>query len=84
MEKINKSKARKLYNSGKTIAVLPSKMPVNNVWMNPMFMTKENIESNPHFDGSNFDQIINSYEYYNCNNQLGKVCAYYQVIDTNN
>jgi len=72
MEKINKSRARKLYNKGIKIHVVACKVrPINNPWIQPFELIKGS-------DGSDFDKHINEFEYYNCSyNELGYYAAYY-------
>lgn len=66
--RINKSEARKLYNEqGAPIWVLPHKMDVTNPWEPPYHLPKE----------GNFDKIISTYQYYNCNDKLGRYVSYY-------
>lgn len=68
-KRITKSKARKLFDDGYNIYLLPNKMRVDNSWMHPA-------EINYCFELS-FDGAINAYKYYNCNNECGNVVAYY-------
>ena len=68
--KINKTTARKVFNAGKRVFVLPCKCKVENLWGIGSLMEKS--ETIP-----DFDEFINRYETYNCNNELGKRCAYY-------
>jgi len=73
MEKINKSRARKLYNKGIKIHVVACKVRLeNNPWVQPYELSKKEN------DGSDFDKCINNFEYYNCQyNELGYYSAYY-------
>lgn len=69
-KKINKQKARRLYEEGKTIYLLPCKVRLNNLWIVPFPINKK--------DGSLFDRCVDYYEYYNCQyNETGKYSAYY-------
>ena len=72
--KIRKTMARKLFNEGKSIYLLPCKMRVNNMWQSPYEMVKN--EEYP-----DFDKMVNNYEYYNCQyNETGKYTAFY-ILD---
>lgn len=70
--RINKTKAKGVYQSGKPIAVAPCKMNPFGAWF-PAFITEPN-----RCDEETFDRFINSYEYYNCGLwECGKYAAYY-------
>lgn len=69
--KINKTKARKLFNEGKEIHLLPCKVCFGTMWLG-----EGSAISNKRLISS-FDAIVNEYEFYNCNNELGKYAAYY-------
>lgn len=71
MIKITKTQARKRFEKGEQIFVLPNKIRFDNIWMQPFHFTKAQIEPD------DFDTVINCYEYYNCNSETGKRCAYY-------
>lgn len=71
---ISARKAKKLYNKGCTIWLHPNKMKVRNPWQEPFNFQKESDES--------FDNIVNSFRYYNCDAQRGKrVIFFVQVED---
>lgn len=69
--KINKTKARKLFNEGKEIHLLPCKARFGGMWLGEGAVISNKILT------SAFDTIVNEYIYYNCNNELGKYPAYY-------
>lgn len=69
MVNINKLKARNLYNKGFTIALLPCNVRSLTGIVQPVRITKQ--------PGMDFDKIVNEYEYYNCNNELGKYTHFY-------
>ena len=70
--RINKTKAKGVYQSGKPIAVVPCNMYPFNEWFSA-FITQPN-----RCNEETFDQFINSYEYYNCGlRECGKYAAYY-------
>ena len=68
--KVNKQKANRLFNEGKYIYILPCKANPNSSWISPMCFKKSQ-------DSNNFLNIVNQYEYYNCNSQLGKYSAFF-------
>lgn len=69
LKKINKTQAKKLYNEGKTINLIPCKCRPNGVWVHlcPISNT-ENVT---------FESMLNSYMYYNCIPELGLYPHYY-------
>ena len=70
--RINKSKARKLYNLGRPIVVLPCKANPNSPWFSNSTVSKES--------GRDFDTLVNEFIYYNCNtSELGRRPAFYVV-----
>lgn len=84
--RINKTQARKAYNAGKDVYMVPCKMRLFNPWQVPYIASKENRFKPIASDGFNtiiprndeFDTIVNCFSYYNCNyNELGKYPAYY-------
>ena len=75
MIKINKVQARKrfLNGEGENIVMYACKMRVPNVWTNGCAM-------NPYDEPltvETFNNIVNSFEYYNCNNEVGKYASFY-------
>ena len=74
MIKIDKRKARNLYNRGISIYLLPCKVRLNNAWYTPHEI---NINDYP-YESDSFDKHVNAYEYYNCQyNELGYYASYY-------
>lgn len=69
--KINKTQARKLFNDGVMIYLLPCRVGFNNCWIVPHSIIKGEDE---HAD---FDRILNNFEYYNCGYGLGNYTAFY-------
>lgn len=64
--------AKKAYEEGKTIWMHPCMMRVNNVWQSPMPTSKKRVEDNAFTCGSTFENIVNDFRYYNCDNERGK------------
>lgn len=72
MIRLNKSQAKKYFNSGKRLYMLPCKVKFNNPWMIPFHFTKDEI------GGATFDYVVNMYEYHNCrHNETGKHVSFY-------
>ena len=80
-KKINKPIARKMFNNGITIYLLPckvSEMALNSdieTWGHPVSIniTKDQLDSKH----NKFDRAINEYCFYNCNAELGYYPHYY-------
>ena len=80
--RVDKRTARRLYNEGHTIRLVPVKCsPVNNtVWHTVNIKDRGCAGIDPElFDWElKFDSRVNQFEYYNCQyNELGKYSAYY-------
>ena len=82
--RIRKDKARRLYNDGKTVYIVPCNVyPDNsNPWIKPFELKKATIDKQ--YEGYDelkqlysFDSRINNFEYYNCNYELGYYTAFY-------
>lgn len=69
---VNKPMARSLFNQGRTIFVHPCNMILNNMWQRP-FEISDKLDHN-------FDKLVNSYEYYNCNNELGRYANFFVCV----
>lgn len=83
-KRIQKNKARRLYNDGVTVYLLPCKVypDDDHPWIKPFELNKKRIDD--HYNGYDelkklytFDSRINNFEYYNCNAELGYYAAYY-------
>ena len=71
--RINKREARKLYNLGRTITVLPCKANPNSPWFSNSTVSKESADKD-------FDALVNEFTYYNCNtSKLEHRPAFYVV-----
>lgn len=71
VKKIKKDAARKYFNKGINIYMIPNrvKFDINGKWIQPFkFNNKLEID---------FDKCVNNYAYYNCNNELGNTVAFY-------
>lgn len=69
MKRIPKVEARKLFNAGKTVYLLPSKVGTDSMWVKPHGVNNR--------DEQDFEKVINAYRYYNCNIELGRGLHYY-------
>jgi hypothetical protein len=83
MTKINKPKARKLFNEGKPFYVQSCNMTPINPWQSAYLYDSDNIQ-----DWKNhcnmlqtttpaFDSLVNNYEYYNCDHERGRYSSFY-------
>ena len=63
--RVRKDVARRLFNEGRTIYLTPSNIAASdsNLWVKPCPISNRSEK--------NFDDIVNSFEYYNCNSELG-------------
>lgn len=69
MERINKTQARKLYNEGVAIRVVPCKVaPTSNLFGARIKKDEEN---------KDFDNVVNSVQFYQCNYETGYRLHYY-------
>lgn len=69
--RVNKQKARRLYNQAKTVTLIPCNVPLQNAWIAGYRINIVLCEDRE------FDKIVNEFSFYNCNNILGKYPAYY-------
>ena len=81
-KRVNKPTARKMYNQGCSILLLPCKVndsAVNgsSAWVKPVTI---NLSTCTH-DANKFDRSVNDYEYYNCNAELGYYSHYFVSED---
>ena len=78
--KCNITTARKLYNKGVSIYLVPSNVypNFNNNWVKPFEINKKNYDD----EWGNFDNHVNAFYYYNCNDaQTGLRAHYYYLED---
>lgn len=84
-KRVNKATARKMYNHGCSILLLPCKVresaiydsTSSNLWVRPCEI---NIIESSSFENK-FDMAVNNFEYYNCNAELGYYAHYYVTIE---
>lgn len=78
--RISKAKAKKLYEKGKSVWCLPSKMNPYSEWISPCLMPNEAsyLGEPPKKEWvRTWEQAINSFSYYNCNEEQGKFIKFY-------
>lgn len=71
MKHINMTQARKLYNEGTSIYLLPSKAVPDSIWIFPVKISHD-VQAQDDFDAK-----INAYHYYNCTAETGKRIHFY-------
>jgi len=85
--RINKKEARRAYKNNLKILTVPHNMQLFNSWYEPFTLYRKNRE---HFilddigAENDFDNMVNSLEYYNCNNETGNYMAFYIPVIENN
>ena len=77
MIKITKAQAKKLYESGKSIYLNPSKMRPNGIWHKAMKVSKASL-NNKLSNAPSFEALVNEYAYYNTNKEMGLVVHFYK------
>lgn len=70
---VQRRTAKKLYNEGKTIYLLPCKCNIGNMWVQLYELSNNDDES--------WDIVLNYYTYYNCNCELGRYAHFYIKLD---
>ncbi len=72
-KRINKTMARKIYNSGGDVLFIPCLCnPLNNFYNLGIWENKDLLGQ---YD--TFDNLVNHFEWYNCNNETGRYTAFY-------
>lgn len=66
--KITKAAARKRYDNGEPVQIVPCKCSPASVWFTGFEMVKQD---------QTFDQFVNAFSYYNCCPELGTRPAFY-------
>ena len=69
--RVNKAGAKKAFNEGKTIYMLPCKACPRSYWFTFYPVNKNAV------DGASFETVVNNFEFYNCTPQTGKYTAFY-------
>ena len=71
MKKVNKSVARKAFNNGEVVHIVPCKANPESMWFRDSMIVINKLRT------PDFDSIVEKFEYYNCNYGMGKRAAYY-------
>lgn len=80
VRQINKTRARKLYDQGKTIYLQSCKMVFNSMWQSACPINKERESWGE--KGETFDSVVDAFTYFNCDNERGKYpCFFVEVGD---
>lgn len=80
VRQVSSATARKMYIEGKTMWLLPCNMKVNNVWQKPQPFTLANTTDPFALKIAMFEMVVDSYQYYNCNNKRGRYPIYFVPI----
>ena len=66
---VNKIKARKVYNDGNIVCLIPDMLRLDNAWQSPFPIVNAS--------GKDFDTWVTEFVYYNCNNEQGRTVKYF-------
>lgn len=78
LKQVNKTRAKKIYESGKDIGFLSSNMIYDNCWQPVNFF---NIDSFLESEKDNaFNILVNEYSYYNCDAERGNYIQFFEVV----
>lgn len=71
LKKVTKTQVKSIIKKeGKIqVGMIPCKMNVHGMWMKPYWQSFSSIDE--------FEGVINSYSYYNCNYEVGSYPSYY-------
>ena len=76
IQQISKVAAKKLFEAGTEIYLQTSNFAPFGIWQNIFPVIKDTDPTNP----TKFESIVNSFTYYNCNNETGKYAHFYKAI----
>lgn len=68
MIKINKTKAKEVFNNGGTVYIIPCKVRFDSMWIQPVAID---------YRYGTFDAVVNEFEYYNCTSETGRYSHFY-------
>ena len=71
--RVNKPTARKMYNYGLTVNLLPCKVSTNRIWIRPYTINKAESE----YSENQFDRTVIAFQFYNCNAETGYYPSFY-------
>jgi len=72
-KQVNKTTARKLFDAGESIYLHPCNMMLENAWQLPFSCSNKN--------NVDFDNLVNTYTYYNCLQELGSYANFFTEIN---
>lgn len=75
VKQVNKTVAKRLYNAGHEIHLLPCQVNINTSWGLLYTTNAEECDNVP------FDSMVNAFTSYNCNTQLGRYPHYYAATN---
>lgn len=76
--KVNKTKAKRLFYEGYKTYMIPCKANLASPWISPCEMTLLKYEDKCNWmEIQDFEEIVNSFTYFNCNSELGKYPHFY-------
>lgn len=77
VKRINKRRAQREYEQGKTVYLLPCNCGLLSVWIHPCPIK----QSEEQWSGDSFNSRVNEFQYYNCNYETGYYPHYYVEVD---
>lgn len=77
LKQINKTEAKKLFEQGTQIYLQASNMHPFGVWQSVCPVRQKQLMSD---EINTFDDLTNSYKWYNCDNERGRYVHYYKSI----
>lgn len=80
-KRVSKPQARKLYMGGEKVLILPCKTRLDNNYFEPSIMNIYTCKRNR--IEVNFNRDVETYEYYNCNTELGKYAQFFVEVKEN-
>lgn len=80
--RITKSKARKVYEGGGSIYLLPCRMHPENHFQAPVLIRRRKYDAETGQPAPateyTFEKVVNAFEYYNCDSGRGYYAAFYR------
>ena len=71
LKRVNRKKAERLYKTGNQLYLIPCNVNPDSMWID-FSIIRKSIEFN-----HSFNEFVNNYEYFNCNNELGNYTVFY-------
>ena len=76
IKQINKTQAKKVYEAGETVYLLPCFCNIDGIWMSLCPINKANAV----WWGDSFESDVLSFTYYNCCAELGKYPIFFKEV----